>query len=139
MARRLHIEGDRELLRTLKRMRLKTSEEVKAIRPAAKLIQSRARALVPVDEGLLQKSIKLKRMRGAPAAIAVLPEYRKRVSKKTGKTLSAGFHAHLVEWGTRFAAAQPFMRPAFVQTGDAAQRQLLLGLWDLVKRKARAR
>ena len=61
---------------------------------AADGVVSRAKAIVPVDTGALQKSIT--KIGGGGSWVV------------TAETHYAGF----VEWGTRFMAAQPYLRPA---------------------------
>ena len=156
---RIGIDGEKELLRKLKKLRIPKSEQVKAMRPAANLIKNKAKSLVPRRSGALRRAITTKVLRGEPAAISVFPKYRKKTSK-TGNVTS-GYHAHLVEFGTsdrkipirkRWITklggktilvkrtgrmpAKPFMRPAFQQMAEPAQRLLLARLWKLIRNKA---
>lgn len=166
MARMIGVKltGDAELARKLRGMKFRKGELTKALRPAAKLVLETARAEVPVNEGLLRKSIKVKTLKGNPATLVVRPTYGETKSKRTGKKLSAGYHAHLVEFGTKLARpatetgeprkatingktvwikttgimpAHPFMQPAFHKT-TAKQHQLVRQeMTKLVNLKAR--
>jgi len=119
MARKtgMRISGDKDLIRTLSRIpvRLRIPVLVKSLTQGAKIIQRSARSLAPKDRGVLFRSIQVKTLPGAPAAVAIRPNYGRAP------------HAHLVEFGTtaRFSTrngvsrahgrmpAQPFMGPAF--------------------------
>jgi len=160
---RIGIDGHDALIRKLQKLKVPRNEQLKAMTPAARLIQNKAKSLVPVQSGALRRSIGLKRLRGEPAAIAVRPKYSKSISKKSGKVTS-GYHAHLVEFGTlervipirkRWKTTlggktiyvkrtgrmkpQPFMRPAFQQMADPAQRLLMANMWKLIRSKAQKR
>ena len=160
MGASIGLHGEKELLRALAKLDIPIKEQRKAIRPAANLIKRRAQELVPEITGALKRSIGTRVLRGEPAAIAVRPRYGRSESKKTGK-VTAGFHAHLVEYGTpprliplgkRWKTtlggravyitntgampAQPFMRPAFEQMAGPAQRMLIDKMWNLIKQRA---
>lgn len=70
---------------------------VKALQDEGKEIAKSAKAKCPVRTGKLKKSIQAR-----PLAQGV----RIKAGSK------AAFYSHMVEFGTRTAAAQPFMRPA---------------------------
>lgn len=157
---------DKALLRRMKRLSengaFKKSELTKAMRPSAKVFQKQARAYAPKDSRRLARSIRIKTLKGWPAVLSVRPEYASRKSKKTGKTTSAGYHAHLVEFGTKprklkkprvvdfggdhpvtithtgAMPAQPFLRPAWRASRTRMARLARVNLWRLVRTKARA-
>lgn len=157
------LEGDFKLIRALKRMKLKRAGVLKAMRPAAKLYQDAARDEAPEKSGQLRRSIRIKTLRGNPPTLVVRPEYRAR-QNKFGTTTSAGFHAHLVEYGTKLRPAvkgkpgasriapiaggvvitntgsmraNPFQKRAFDKTENPMHRQIRVGLWDVVKTTAK--
>lgn len=161
MARRMRaikIEGADELRRTLSRMKVTREDVLPALLAGAEVIQASARGRVSVDEGDLRASIKTKILPGEPATVVVRPEYKS--AGADDGTGSAGYHAHLVEFGTveRTLAtprtvtlggktvtitttgtmpAKPFMRPAFDENSGRVAGKLKTSLWDVVQSKAR--
>jgi len=99
-------------------------------RAAAASIAKEARALAPLDTGLLKKSIKVRKYKGKD------PENKVRylvvaTSKVSGsssfdsalagagkiKWSATAYYAHMQEFGTSKMKAQPFMTPAFESKG----------------------
>ena len=141
MAERVVI-GSKELLQALRELpkRVQSGIENKVIRAASKTVIAKARGLVPVQFGLLKKSlgVKIKRYRGyadAPAKIVAIigarRGYGKVVGSETlktseGRDVQYGGHkadpanyAHLVEYGhggPHPAAPHPFLVPALEQS-----------------------
>ena len=99
------ITGAKELEQTLKEMGPKIAVRIgdKALREGARVIVREAKRLAPRRTGALRKSIAAVKGRDPR------PEMRSVVVgfKKPGRR-----YAHLVEFGTSRAAAQPFLRPA---------------------------
>jgi HK97 gp10 family phage protein len=62
--------------------------------PAAQFVAKRAREYAPVDTGYMRDHIHAKKQGDGAAMI------------------SEAFYSGYVEWGTRYMAAQPFLRPA---------------------------
>jgi HK97 gp10 family phage protein len=81
-----------------------------ACREAAEVLRARMEETVPRDEGTLA------------ASLAV--QYRKPTKKLSQRYLVGptrrGFYGYYLEWGTRFIAARPWMRPAFAQGAQSA-------------------
>jgi HK97 gp10 family phage protein len=121
---KFNIKGAAELERAMRDYgpRFANNQSGKALRAAAKPIVKTARALVPVRTGALKKSIttKLGRVKNGQRTI------------KIGFRTPASRYAHLVEYGTRFMAARPFMRPALDTGAQTAltemQRVLTVGI-----------
>lgn len=72
-------------------------------RSCAERIFERARVLVPVRTGALRNSILIE----TPPAQGVKPEGMRTIIVSAGM-----FYAPFVEFGTRFMAARPYLRPA---------------------------
>jgi HK97 gp10 family phage protein len=115
---------------------LRKAAQSAVLRAGGKPILKQEKALVPVADGLLKKSlgIMLIGKRGGPkttAKIGVRKGYKGRSlgfktttkGRNKGKTTERfqdpSKYGHLVEFGTSHSAAQPFIRPAI----DAAQNQ----------------
>jgi HK97 gp10 family phage protein len=101
---KFELRGVAELERAMKEFGPRFTKNVsgRALRAMAKPIVKRAKELVPVETGALRKSIttKLGRVKGGERTIQI--GFRTPTSRR----------AHLVEYGTAFAPAQPFVRPA---------------------------
>ena len=84
---------------------------------AARVVRKRAREIVPVETGLLKKSLY------AASAKSIIETSRGR--RKLGGTAAVvgtratAPHAHLVEFGTVRAPAHPFLGPAITGTTNA--------------------
>ena len=107
----MKVLGLKELDRKLARLEGKAAKKIvrKAVRSGAKLIHAEAKRLVPVDEGEIKTSIKVRAGKS------------KRGRKEININVIAGTdHAGAVEFGTDVMEAQPFMRPAADNKGRAA-------------------
>lgn len=106
---------------------------VGATRAAAKTIQKEAIQNVPVDTGLLKKSIgiakaKKKDTKDGHVKFYVVPKSKIMFSKKvetsdgTGKlkVKTHAYYAHMIEFGTSKMAAQPYLRPAFENSAESS-------------------
>lgn len=108
----LKLDGFGQLHRKLDRLEAKTGKKVvrRALRTGAKLIHAEAKALVPVDEGELKRTLKVRAAktsrRSKSFGVAVITD------ASAFEVPDAAHHA-AVEYGTADAAAQPYMRPAF--------------------------
>ena len=79
-----------------------------AMKRAARDIKKDASSRAPVLTGRLRDSIASKLVKAAKGIVQVAVFVRRKGKKKAP-------HAHLLEFGTPHAPAQPFMRPAFKQ------------------------
>ncbi|MHB8100371.1 MAG: HK97-gp10 family putative phage morphogenesis protein [Sulfuricurvum sp.] len=109
------IKGIEELIKQLQDLPEKIEKRVvrAAVRQGANIIKDKAKDNVPVNEGDLKKSIKVKGVRGKPGTIAFV--IRPTSSKKKGKSV---FYGRFQEFGTSKMAAKPFMRPAYDEAGQ---------------------
>jgi len=112
MANELHVSGLSELDRLLKELPAKIEGNIMrgAVRAGAKVMETRAKELVPVDDGDLRDSIKVstKSKRG-----------------KVSATVRAGgkkaFYAHMVEFGTARHFIKPKKRKSLFFAGIARE------------------
>lgn len=124
------IEGARELEKLLKELGSQLASKVgdQAVRAAARIVADEARRLVPVRTGDLRDSIAVKierRSKGADERVAIVGQ------KRPGSSL-----AHLTEFGTSKAPAQPFMRPALDAKADEALNEMGKVLGRGIEREA---
>jgi len=105
MAIDFKITGARELERLLKQLEPRSSKRAgdRALRAGAKIVADDAKRRVPVDTGELKRAI--------AARIEKRSRYGERVIN-IGVKRPVSRRFHLTEFGTAFAPAQPFMRPA---------------------------
>ena len=77
--------------------------------------------------GHLAKSVQvLKRLKKDPNAVFVGPYISGKISGTYGGARANAYYAHMVEFGTQYQAAQPFMRPALDLGGPHAKKRLEL-------------
>ncbi len=114
----MKITGVAELERKLLTLEPKLARKtlMGALRKGAKLFRARARELVPVDKGILKKSIRVRALKKRRFSHGVKVE-----AGGKGKGGDAS-HAYMVEGGTTHAPAQPYMRPAFDSEVAAAEK-----------------
>jgi len=128
MAEILTVTGLRELEEALKRLPEAVAKKVlrKSVRAGAKLVVDEARANVPVDTGLTRRAIAARggRSRYANSVInvGVLSSGAKarRYIKIKGVKVDVPYYWKYLEFGTKNAPAQPFLRPAFEAQKTAA-------------------
>jgi len=120
--RQARIEGIAELESKIEAiLNRATGKEVKtAYMKGALILRDRARELAPVKTGLLRSAIFA--AYGDPTASNVLVGVNYRIAP----------HAHLVEYGTKWAAPHPYMRPAISQTRAAVVTKISQGLRDIL-------
>lgn len=112
MANELHVSGLSELDRLLKELPAKIEGNIMrgAVRAGAKVMETRAKELVPVDDGDLRDSIKVsaKSKRGQVSATV----------RAGGKK---AFYAHMVEFGTARHLIKPKKRKSLFFAGLASE------------------
>jgi len=112
MANELHVSGLSELDRLLKELPAKIEGNIMrgAVRAGAKVMETRAKELVPVDDGDLRDSIKVstKSKRGQVSATV----------RAGGKK---AFYAHMVEFGTARHFIKPKKRKSLFFAGIARE------------------
>lgn len=121
--------GFREVTEVLTEIRGPISRKAarRALYAAAVILRDEARSRAPVLTGSLRRAI-MARTRQELVAGGRRPIAEVRIRPRTASAARRGAanprrYAHLVEWGTRWAAAQPFMRPAFETKMTEAQRR----------------
>ena len=93
----------------------------KLIRFGAKPIMKEAKRRVPVDRGLMQKSIKIWPMTKSDRVGMLLGVRRGRPDTKE----NTAYYASMVEYGTWKQEPQPFMRPAWDSQANNARKLIL--------------
>lgn len=99
-----------------------------AINQATKILTKEVKARVPVDTGLLRRSIgrKVKTYRQSGLVIGIVGPRANIVGDDGDKPSKYG---SLVEFGTSTSPARPFLRPAF----DAAKDRMLAAMRDVLR------
>lgn len=147
MVSELHVSGLSELDRLLKELPAKIEGNIMrgAVRAGAKVMEARAKELVPVDDGDLRDSIKVS-----------TKSKRGRVSATVRAGGKKAFYAHMVEFGTARhfikprkrkslffaglarevvdhpgASPKPFMRPAL----DSGQAEAVNAAADYIRKR----
>lgn len=102
--------GAAELEKKLMSFEPKLARKVirKALREAAKPVLAAAKANVPVDEGDLKKSLKVKALKKRKKGT-----YTIQVATSDGWFKGDQFYGAFLEFGTSKMAARPFIRPAY--------------------------
>lgn len=130
MARRTKILGTAELSRRLKAIPKEVRKaSMEAVRRAADRMADDMRAMVPVDQGDLRTSIVVTEPGERP------PSYSQGAGQANSKPIpdnavavtagnSGVRYAHMVEFGTRKTAAQPFFLPAVRSNRPKARRAI---------------
>lgn len=112
------IHGLQELDKQLRELEPKLAKKVtrKALRDAAKLTAAKAKELVPVDEGDLRDSIRVKSGKSRKGTVSVI------VTTSASDNIFSGeaYHGGFIEFGTSKMEAKPFLRPALEQSAAAA-------------------
>ena len=125
------IKGGKELDRALKQIGPKFEKRIAkgAVRAGANVIAKEARLNVPKDSGTLKKSIKVvarsKRVGDAVASVVTR-------SGKKFKGMNA-WYAPMIEFGTKFRAATPFLRPAM----DTKGSEVIRAMSDYIQKRIR--
>jgi HK97 gp10 family phage protein len=104
----------------------------KAVSSGARMVRDGAKALVPVDTGVLRNSLYSARIRELSSPEQVTYFVGSRKGKRYKVKDSDGWYFHLVEFGTVKMPAKPFLRPAFelykYSAEEEIRRQLLRGV-----------
>jgi HK97 gp10 family phage protein len=151
MAEFLNIKGGAELQKLLDQLPVKIEKNImrSALRAGARVIANEAKAIVPVDDGDLKRSIRT----GSSAKRGKVIAYVRAGGKK------GSFYAHMVEFGTAAhlivpknrkslsiggqqvsaahhpgAQAKPFMRPAF----DNKANEAIVAVGEQIRRRLTA-
>jgi len=112
MANELHVSGMSELDSLLKELPAKIEGNIMrgAVRAGAKVMEARAKELVPVDDGDLRDSIKVR-----------AKSKRGQVSATVRAGSKKAFYAHMVEFGTARHFIKPKKRKSLFFAGIARE------------------
>jgi HK97 gp10 family phage protein len=126
-------DGGKELEKVLRSMDAKTSRKfaIKAMRAGAKPIVAAARANAPVNSGRLRRAISVK---AKPKSEGVGIEIGVKRGKESNDPKGA-WYAHLVEFGTKFMPAHPFLTPAVDSERANFLKEMGVSLWKQIKRE----
>ena len=120
-------------------MRLESKDAAKIIkkglRQAATVVRNRAKKLVPVDTGLLRKSIKVYQTKGQRKHFYSYSVTGGGMTKK-GKAsayMGEAYYGGFIELGTKRMKPHPFLAPAFDTTKNEALDALQHKVRDLVE------
>jgi HK97 gp10 family phage protein len=104
---------------------------IAVFRKSGNIIKKKAKSLVPVDEGILKKAIKVF-VTGAGRKFGFVTIG---VKIPKGEQWDDGpIYGQNVEFGTSTQAASPFMRPAFDQTKNEVRASMISGAKAIVAR-----
>lgn len=109
--------GDKAIEDLLRKLPEKVAQRVtvNALRAGGRIVAKGMQQRVPVKTGKLKRSITVSSARKATKSQAhVVVGFRKPTSRR----------AHLTEFGTENARAQPFIRPTLEQDGEKVVRQI---------------
>jgi len=136
------LTGDKELIRKMQRLAEKTQKRIvqKAMKKGAARVRKAAKRRVPVETGLLKKSLgsKVARRKRDKVVVGIIgPRTGFKKQMPDGSYRNPVRYAHLVELGTKRAGAKPFLRPAFEQERDGAVADIRKKLWEELRKEAR--
>ena len=130
----ISIVGDKKLIRKFKTLEAKTQKKFvrKALRAAGKPVLAAAKQKVPVREGKLKKSLKLRAIKRSRTGVGVLIKTgnREELGIKPGEK---GFYPFSVEYGTANTPEQSYLRAGMDENRDKALKILGDELWRQIK------
>ena len=120
--KQVRIEGLAELQAKIGEIMSRTTgqEAKRVFMKGAIILRDRARELAPVKTGRLRSAIFA--AYGKPTSQDVLVGVSYRIAP----------HAHLVEYGTKWAAPHPYMRPAVSQARTAVVQTIASGFREII-------
>ncbi len=134
---KMKVFGLKELERALEGLPKATAKATLrvALKKAAQPVADAAASMAPVRTGRLSESISVRTQ---------LSKRQRRGRKERGAVvLHIGAetprapHAHLVEFGTRFMPARPFLRPAWDGKKDGVLASIKTNLWSQIEKTRR--
>lgn len=128
--------GGKEMLTVMKKLDRDVERKLgmSALRSGARKILAEAKRLVPVRTERLKKAITVK---GVPKRFGVI---QLAIGVKRGKKRSdttGAWYAHLIEFGTKFMPAKPFLRPALDSRHKEAIQVVGNRLWRLISKETK--
>lgn len=125
------VTGGPEAARALSLLGRRSSEEKvlrQALRPGARDIATAAKAHAPTATGALRRSIIVGILRTKPRAARLAVGHRKDDPRQRWRI------SHIIEFGSRFMGARPYMRQALNPT--AAIQSFGRTIWPLIVKEA---
>lgn len=129
------ITGDKQLARTFAALgpQLANKFARQALRKAAKLVKERAegklRTNPSIESGALLKGIKVRAMKRSRVRIGV-------VIVTTAESGESGFGGFQLEFGTKRAGAEPFLRPSLYEHADAIRNDFKTDVKEVIAEAA---
>ena len=122
------IEGDKQLTRALKGLEPKVGKKLvkKAMRPAMRIVQAKAKQEAPVLTGATKKAIKVRAAKKSRRSFGI----DVRIGK--GDYKGDEYYASFVEYGTSKMEPRPFMRPAYASEAEPAKEKARTELLKLI-------
>jgi HK97 gp10 family phage protein len=109
-----------------------------ATRAAAKVVARAAKRRAPIDSGVLEKAIYVTRSKSGSSDVQEMAIVGVRFGRKYQRRGMDAWYWRFLEFGTSKMPAQPFLRPAFVETRAQqlqAMRDALIKGLDRAARK----
>lgn len=129
--------GDAKLIRAFNGIPIAVQKRLlkKAMRPAAKIVQARAKALAPRDTGKLARHLTVRALKRSRTKIGVRVMTGKRHKLGIDANSRWYYPAH-VELGTKHRPATPYLRPALHENKSRVLVAIRRGLWSLLREEA---
>lgn len=127
------IRGGPETARALALLGRRSSEQKvlsQALRPGARAIADAARRNAPKDTGALARSVAVQVVRAKGARSATL-----RVGHRRDDPAQRWRISHIIEYGSRFVGARPYMRPAHQANAQGAIAEFGRLIWQLIAKE----
>lgn len=127
------VSGGPETARALALLGRRASEEKvlgQALRPGARAIADSARAAAPVDTGALKRSIVIGILRTRAQAARLVVGHRKDDPHQRWRI------SHIIEFGSRFMSARPYMRQAGAANSQNVITLFGQTIWPLIAKEA---
>jgi HK97 gp10 family phage protein len=133
MTIKVRVTGGSQVAHALSTLGRRSSEEKvlrAALRPGARAIAEAAKAGAPVDTGALRRSIAIGILRTKSRAARLVIGHRKDDPHSRWRI------SHIIEFGSRFMSARPYMRQAAATAGEGAIRLFGQNVWSLIAKEA---
>lgn len=127
------IRGGPETARALALLGRRSSEQKvlsQALRPGARTIADAARANAPRDTDALAKSVAIQVIRPRGSRSAAL-----RVGHRRDDRFQRWRISHIIEYGSRYVSARPYMRPAHQANAQGAIASFGSAIWLLIAKE----
>lgn len=133
MPAKVTIKGGRETARALQKLGRKSAQtkvQRAALRPGARAMANEAKARAPRADGLLIKSIAVGTIKTRGGAAKLVVGHRRDQEEERWRV------SHIIEFGSRFVSARPYMGPAGRAEANDAIQSFGAKFWQLIAREA---